>query len=492
MAYVIAEPCIDVLDISCVSVCPVDCIHFDEGTDRKLFIDPNECIDCGACEPECPVNAIFPEESLPPEWAKYTADRRDLVHRQGRRPGRRRRAEARLTPAAEPARSARVAGVHAGGSPDPETDAHRLAPAVGHRDRVRPRARRRARRRHPRMRLPAGGRRHAGHDPQRPRPARRRRRATSTGWSTASIHGGSSLYALDEEALAAAEPDLILTQELCRVCAVSYREVNEVARAIDADITVVSLEPTSIEGIFNTIATVGAMTEAEDAAVDLVETLRERLGRVEAKVQARRDAGGRPPRVVGLEWLDPPFAAGHWVPEQVRRAGGWELLGADGDRSRPDDLGRGRRGRPRDAPPDAVRLPPRRDRQAEWARTRRPPGYERPDRRPSRAGLRGRRLGVLQPARPARHRRHRAARRDLRPRRVRRHRRRRIVDAGRAEPGSSTAARCRSARLRLPVVRRRARVPRARTTSRAGRSSAPTASARPATTGSCASGCARR
>ena len=72
MTYVIAEPCIDVLDISCVSVCPVDCIHYEEGVDRKLFIDPNECIDCGACEPECPVNAIFPEESLPPEWAQYT------------------------------------------------------------------------------------------------------------------------------------------------------------------------------------------------------------------------------------------------------------------------------------------------------------------------------------------------------------------------------------------------------------------------------------
>ena len=73
MTYVIAEPCIDVLDLSCVSVCPVDCIHYEEGVDRKLFIDPNECIDCGACEPECPVNAIFPEESLPPEWANYTA-----------------------------------------------------------------------------------------------------------------------------------------------------------------------------------------------------------------------------------------------------------------------------------------------------------------------------------------------------------------------------------------------------------------------------------
>ena len=72
MTYVIAEPCIDVLDLSCVSVCPVDCIHYEEGVDRKLFIDPNECIDCGACEPECPVNAIFPEESVPAEWVQYT------------------------------------------------------------------------------------------------------------------------------------------------------------------------------------------------------------------------------------------------------------------------------------------------------------------------------------------------------------------------------------------------------------------------------------
>ena len=71
MAYVIAEPCVDVLDQSCVAVCPVDCIHFEEGTDRKLFIDPDECIDCGACEPECPVNSIFPAESVPAQWSGY-------------------------------------------------------------------------------------------------------------------------------------------------------------------------------------------------------------------------------------------------------------------------------------------------------------------------------------------------------------------------------------------------------------------------------------
>jgi len=71
MTYVITEPCIDLLDISCVSVCPVDCIHYEQGVDRKLFIDPNECIDCGACEPECPVNAIYPEDSVPAEWVQY-------------------------------------------------------------------------------------------------------------------------------------------------------------------------------------------------------------------------------------------------------------------------------------------------------------------------------------------------------------------------------------------------------------------------------------
>jgi iron complex transport system substrate-binding protein len=150
----------------------------------------------------------------------------------------------------------------------------------------------------------------------------------------ASVHGGSSLYALDEEALADARPDLIITQELCPVCAVNYREVNEVARAIDAEITVVSLEPTSIEGILNSISTVGAMTDAEDPAIDLVEHLRARLDAVERRVQSRRDGGQRSPRVVALEWLDPPFAVGHWVPEQIRRAGGWDLLGSDGERSR--------------------------------------------------------------------------------------------------------------------------------------------------------------
>ena len=146
-------------------------------------------------------------------------------------------------------------------------------------------------------------------------------------------HGGTSLYRLDRQALAAARPDLILTQGLCEVCAVSYREVTDAVRAMDVDITVVSLEPTSIEGILNSISTVGAMSEAEDEAVGLLELLRERLAAIENRVLERRLAGVPPRRVVCLEWLDPPFAAGHWVPEQVRRAGGWELLGREGESS---------------------------------------------------------------------------------------------------------------------------------------------------------------
>ncbi|MCH7886968.1 MAG: ferredoxin family protein [Candidatus Marinimicrobia bacterium] len=78
MTYVIAEPCIDVKDVACVDSCPVDCIHptkdepeFEEAT--MLYIDPDECIDCGACVDPCPVDAIFDEADLPAEWEKFTA-----------------------------------------------------------------------------------------------------------------------------------------------------------------------------------------------------------------------------------------------------------------------------------------------------------------------------------------------------------------------------------------------------------------------------------
>ena len=85
MAFIIAEPCVGTCDTACVDVCPVDCIHgpidkdglgaevpgLDTSDGKQLYIDPEECIDCGACEPECPVEAIFEEDMLPTEWTKY-------------------------------------------------------------------------------------------------------------------------------------------------------------------------------------------------------------------------------------------------------------------------------------------------------------------------------------------------------------------------------------------------------------------------------------
>ena len=72
MTYVITTPCIDTMDQSCVDVCPVDCIHFEEGLDKILYIDPDECIDCGACEPACPVSAVYAEDDVPEEEAAFT------------------------------------------------------------------------------------------------------------------------------------------------------------------------------------------------------------------------------------------------------------------------------------------------------------------------------------------------------------------------------------------------------------------------------------
>ena len=77
MTYIIAEPCIDIKDRSCVDVCPVDCIH---EFDRILVIDPEECIDCGACEPECPVTAIFPEEDVPSNMTAYIEKNREVFN----------------------------------------------------------------------------------------------------------------------------------------------------------------------------------------------------------------------------------------------------------------------------------------------------------------------------------------------------------------------------------------------------------------------------
>jgi iron complex transport system substrate-binding protein len=137
--------------------------------------------------------------------------------------------------------------------------------------------------------------------------------------------GGGGLYRLDREALAAARPDLIITQALCGVCAVERDEVEEAAGALPGRPAVLSLEPETLEGVLDSILLVGEAAGAPREAAAAVAALRERLDR------ARDLVGDRPPvRAVCLEWLDPPYLAGHWVPEQVALAGGHDPLGRPG------------------------------------------------------------------------------------------------------------------------------------------------------------------
>src|SRR4029077_659228 len=136
------------------------------------------------------------------------------------------------------------------------------------------------------------------------------------------VHEGSSIYALDAGLLEALHPDLILTQELCEVCAVSYPIVERAARRLGSPPQLVSLEPESLEDVFQNIVFVGRPVGRPDAAEDLCDSLRRRVARVEQRV-----AGRHPRSVVCLEWVDPPFNCGHWPPELVTMAGGDERLG---------------------------------------------------------------------------------------------------------------------------------------------------------------------
>jgi len=145
----------------------------------------------------------------------------------------------------------------------------------------------------------------------------------------AQLDGHGSIYRLDEARLRELKPDLILTQELCEVCAVSYKTVRRAARMFEAEVTVVSLEPNTITDIFDNIRTVGKLTGREIEADDLVRSLSTRLDRIREKMPAIE----RRPRTLMLEWLEPPFAPGHWVPEQVAIAGGDPAFGKTGQRS---------------------------------------------------------------------------------------------------------------------------------------------------------------
>ncbi len=142
------------------------------------------------------------------------------------------------------------------------------------------------------------------------------------------LQAGESLYTVDEAALAACAPDLILTQALCEVCAVSYSDTCRAARLLERDPRIVSLEPVDLDGVFESITAVGSLAGVPERAAALNATLRARLNYVKQVV-----AGQPVPSVFALEWIDPPYAAGHWVPEQIACAGGREVLGRPGGKS---------------------------------------------------------------------------------------------------------------------------------------------------------------
>jgi iron complex transport system substrate-binding protein len=141
--------------------------------------------------------------------------------------------------------------------------------------------------------------------------------------------GAGSLYHVDVEKLRALRPDLLLTQALCNVCAAAVDEVREAATKLSAPPEVVSLDPTSLEDILEDIVVIGGKTGREAEARALATSLAARLAAVREGI---RDLPK--PRVACIEWFDPIFNAGHWVPQQVAYAGGREVLGTMGKPSR--------------------------------------------------------------------------------------------------------------------------------------------------------------
>lgn len=139
-----------------------------------------------------------------------------------------------------------------------------------------------------------------------------------------------ALYTLDREMLHQLAPDWIVTQALCDVCAVAREEVCEVALSLPGSPRIVNLEPQTLGQVLASMLTLGEQLGVESTARSVVDGLRRRIERVRSRSQWLR----HPPRVLLLEWLDPPFSSGHWNPELVRLAGGGEVLGRAGKESR--------------------------------------------------------------------------------------------------------------------------------------------------------------
>lgn len=142
------------------------------------------------------------------------------------------------------------------------------------------------------------------------------------------LAAGADLYTLHADALAGLDPELILAQDLCRVCALPSDRVTDALGYLGCDAEVLSLDPHTLDEVLDTIRAVGAATEVPARADALVASLAERLAAVAEAV-----AGRARPRVAVLEWTDPPFTAGHWIPDLVVRAGGEPVAARPGDRS---------------------------------------------------------------------------------------------------------------------------------------------------------------
>jgi len=138
-------------------------------------------------------------------------------------------------------------------------------------------------------------------------------------------HRGSALYHLDTGLLAELKPDVVLTQDVCNVCAVSYRQVSDAVGVLDAGPLVVNLRPSRLADVLDCVATVADVLGVPGEGTARVAELRGRLAEVRRKV-----AGLPRPRAAAIEWLDPPWPAGHWVPEQIGAAGGVPLLAEAG------------------------------------------------------------------------------------------------------------------------------------------------------------------
>ncbi len=139
---------------------------------------------------------------------------------------------------------------------------------------------------------------------------------------------GRALYSLDEERLAELAPDLIVTQAVCDVCAVSYDDVVAVAARLPSRPRVVQQDPSTLGEVLEDVTRLGAAIGIEARAAELRGELEERLASVRAAV-----AGAPRPRVLALEWLDPPFVGGHWIPEMIAVAGGEDVAGTAGAKS---------------------------------------------------------------------------------------------------------------------------------------------------------------